>query len=283
MIRTAGRAVIAPIPQPVAAPEPEAVISGMVLVGADERAVDDPALEFKLCVAGIPAMLGVALLFHFYLPGLQRNFLGMPIHELGHALAAWFCGFPAIPTLWKTVMLSDERGWFMPLVLGGALGFMVWRAWVAGRMYLVALGAVALVVQAIGTLHIKVSTAMMLFTFGGDGIGMVLATLLMCMFFFGKRTQLYKGSLRWGFLAIGAAAFVDMFATWWRARTNTDAIPFGEIEGVGLSDPMRLLEWYGWSTQAMVSRYVTVGVLCLAALALVYAWGVWTAWKKAQQ
>jgi hypothetical protein len=32
----------------------------------------------------------------------------------------------------------------------------------------------------------------------------------------------------------------------------------------------------------MTSRYVTVGVLCLAALALVYAWGVRRAWQKAQ-
>ena len=33
---------------------------------------------------------------------------------------------------------------------------------------------------------------------------------------------------------------------------------------------------------AMVRRFVTVGALCLAALALVYAWGVRLAWRKAK-
>src|SRR6185503_896076 len=105
-------------------------------------------------------------------------------------------------------------------------------------------------------------------------MGMVLATALMATFFFGKDTQLYKGSLRWGFLAIGAAAFVDMFAVWLAARRDFAAIPFGEMEGVGLSDATRLVDDFGWTAEAMVRRYVALGVCCLVALALVYAWGV---------
>ena len=120
----------------------------------------------------------------------------------------------------------------------------------------------------------------MLFTWGGDGMGMVLAAMLMATFFFGKRTELYKGWLRWGFLVIGAAAFSDMFATWWSARTNRDAIPFGEIEGVGLSDPMKLLEDHGWEITDIVRRYVNTGLASLAGLAAVYAWGVARARRK---
>ena len=43
------------------------------------------------------------------------------------------------------------------------------------------------------------------------------------------------------------------------------------------SDAMKLVENYGWTQQLLVSRYVTLGLCCLAALALVYAWGVWRA------
>ena len=43
------------------------------------------------------------------------------------------------------------------------------------------------------------------------------------------------------------------------------------------SDAMKLVENFGWSLQTLVSRYVTLGLCCLAALALVYAWGVWRA------
>ena len=252
-------------------------IKAATVVGMEDRVVEDPALEWKLCAAAIPAALALGLAFHAMTPGLQRIFFGMPIHELGHAVTAWFCGYFAVPTLWKT-LVAEERGYIAPLALAGALGWMMYRAWLAEKLYLVVLGAAALVLQAMGTFYIRESTAQMLFAFGGDGMGMVLATALMCTFFFGKRTQLYKGWLRWGFLAIGAAAFTDMFATWW-----TGDIPFGEIEGVGLSDPMKLLEEHRWTEKEMVRRYVTVGVACLVALAAVYAWGVRAAWLNAKR
>jgi hypothetical protein len=233
-------------------------------------------------VAAIPAALLLGLAFHLLTPGLQRIFFGMPVHELGHAVTAWFCGHAAAPTLWRT-LVAEERGWLTPLVLAGALGTMMWRAYLAEKHYLVVLGAALLVVQGLGTFTIKETTAHALFAFGGDGMGMVIATALMATFFFGKRTQLYRGWLRWGFLMIGAAAFSDMFATWWKALSDTGAIPYGEIEGVGLSDPAKLVEDWGWRVKDMVRRYVTVGLACLAALALVYAWGVREAWRKAGQ
>src|SRR5689334_10047930 len=48
-------------------------------------AIDDPALEWKFCVGALPAMLLLGVAFHFFTPFLQRTFLAMPIHELGHA------------------------------------------------------------------------------------------------------------------------------------------------------------------------------------------------------
>jgi len=279
MIRTHGRAQVAD--QAVQAPVPEPAIAA-TLAGMEARAVEDPLLELRLCMAAIPAALLIALAFHFLTPGLQRIFFGMPIHELGHAVSAWFCGYAALPTLWRT-FVAEERGWLAPVALAGALGYMMFRAYLAEKHYLVALGAALLVLQALGTFYIKETTAHILFAFGGDGMGMVLATALMATFFFGKRTQLYKGWLRWGFLVIGAAAFTDMSATWWKAQSDTGAIPFGEIEGVGLSDSAKLVEEWGWSIQQLVRRYVTVGLCCLVALGLVYAGGVRRAWLKAQE
>jgi membrane-bound metal-dependent hydrolase YbcI (DUF457 family) len=133
------------------------------------------------------------------------------------------------------------------------------------------------VLAAIGTLGVKAKTADMLIVFGGDGMGMVLATLLMASFFFGKETQLYRGSLRWGFIAIGAAAFVDLFTVWIAARRDYGRIPLGEQEGGLLSDATRLIDDHNWSADQLVSRYFTLGVLCLLAIAAVYAWGVWQA------
>ena len=274
-IRTQGRA------RAVAPAVAEAPIPMTIAGGIDERAVEDPALELKLCVAAIPLALLLATVFHFLTPGMQRIVFGMPLHELGHAVSAWFCGFWAIPTLWRTI-IPEERGLIAPILLAGAIGWMMVRAWQAEKVYLVVIGAALLAVQAIGTFYLRESTAEAVFIFGGDGIGMVLAAALMATFFFGKRTQLYKGWLRWGFLVIGAAAFSDMFATWWASRTDIGKIPYGEIEGVGLSDPAKLVELHGWSVQMVVRRFLAVGFACLAALAAVYAWGVGTAWRKAK-
>lgn len=243
--------------------------------------VEDAVLEWKLCMGAIPIALCFALAFHVFMPSLQRIFLGMPVHELGHAVTAWFCGYAAVPTLWKTIV-PEMRGFIAPIALLGALGYMMYRAYLAEKHVLVVLGGALVLLQAIGTLGIKERTAEMLIVFGGDGVGMVLATALMATFFFGKETQLYKGSLRWGFLVIGAAAFTDMFATWWAARSDFGLIPFGEQEGGTLSDAMKLADDFGWSADALIQRHVTLGICCLIVLALVYVWGVWQARRASE-
>ena len=51
---------------------------------------------------------------------------------------------------------------------------------------------------------------------------------LMATFFVRNESLVNKG-LRWGTLVIGAGAWVDIFATWWAARSDDGAIPYGEI------------------------------------------------------
>lgn len=241
---------------------------------AEWKEVEDAELEWKFCVGAIPIALLLAMLIHAVPFGaaLQRIFFTMPVHEFGHAVTAWFCGFTAIPTLWKT-LIPDTRGFIAPVLLLGGLGYAAYRARAAQKVGVISLCVALILLQAIGTLVIKADTARMLIAFGGDATGMVLATLLMGSFFFGKRTKLYKGSLRWGFVVIGAAAFVDIYATWWAARKDEGAVPYGTTGGMA-SDAMTLVDVHGWTIQALVNRYVVVGLCCLAALAAVYAWGV---------
>ena len=63
-------------------------------------------------------------------------------------------------------------------------------------------------------------------------------------------------------------------ATWWAARTDRDAIPFGENEGRGLSDPTVLVFEQGWSVSGLVGSYVWTGVVCLLLLAIAYGFGL---------
>ena len=97
-------------------------------------------------------MLCIAIVFHASGLGasLQRIFLTMPVHELGHAVTAWFCGYTAIPTLWKT-LVPETRGIIAPLALAGALGYMMYRAHQTNRQSFVYASGALLLLQAIAT------------------------------------------------------------------------------------------------------------------------------------
>jgi hypothetical protein len=237
--------------------------------------------EWKLRAGAVPTAIVLALLFHSCETGhfAQRSALSMPLHELGHAITAWWCGFSAIPTLWKT-LIPESRGLVMPVAVAALEGFLVWRGWVSGKNAVFALGAGLGVLQFFAYTSTP-DTAHMAITFGGDAGGMVLGTGLMLLFFVPEGSKLREHHLRYGFLAIGAAGFVDSFATWWSARSNPDAIPFGEIEGVGLSDPSKLVEDHGWTDAQVVDRYVTVGTACAIVLVVVWLWATWSARKRA--
>lgn len=244
---------------------------------------DDPALEWKLRAAAVPAAIALAFAFHAWPTGhwLQRTFLSMMVHELGHATTAWWCGFAALPTVWKT-LIPEARGALAPVLVLAVEAALILRGWNRQRMAWVAAGLALAGVQAIGTLGTSVYRAQEAITFGGDAGAMVLGTLLMLTFFAGPESRLRTQQLRWGFLVIGAAALVDTFATWTAARRDPDAIPFGEIEGVGLSDPSKLDEIYNWTAHQIVHRYLEVGTACFVVLAAAWLYATYTARRAAQ-
>lgn len=283
-IKKHGRAEVAIA---AAAPIDDAAEAQIFIDGDTEletsEAIDDPQTEFWMCVAAVPAMLLIGIVFNQFEWGrwLQRLLFTMPVHELGHAVTAWLCGFGAIPTVWVTITM-EERGFVAPAAVFAAVAWLLHRGWQLESRALLAAGGVVLLLQAILTLGINEHTAHSLITFGGDGVGLVLAILLMGSFFFGKTTQLYKGSLRWGFVAIGAGAFVDINAVWWAARRDSGEIPFMTRENGMESDALKLVNEFGWTEAALVNRHILACLVCMAVLALVYAWGVRQAWLRTQ-
>lgn len=282
-IKSRGRAEKTPARRFAApASDPESVLAALL---EPSHAQQDPEWEYRLCLAAIPTALLLAMVLHAFPIGkfIQHTVFSMPLHELGHAMTSWFCGYFAIPVLWMTISFSETRDWLTPLLVSGSLGYLMWRARLAEQKAWFWLGAGLLLTQALTTLVISPKSAQALITFGGDAGALVLSSLLMGSFFFGKNSALYRGKLRWGFLVIGANAFIKTFSTWWAARTDVDAIPYGEVEGVGLSDSSRLIEWYGWTQNALVQRYVGLSIFCLLVLALVWWWGVQQAKQKLQK
>jgi len=278
-IKLHGKATRAPVVA-VATGSDAVVDEGFTIEAADTATqIEDPELEKKICIAALPSMLALAFLVQLsgFGVSIQRIVFTMPVHELGHATVAWFCGFNAVPTLWKTISPS-ERGVAASFLLFIGIASLanygrknMQNAWVI-------IAAFLLLMQGIASLLISERDSEQYILFGGDGGGMVLATLLMLSFYFGKHTQLYQGGLRWGFLGIGAAAFADMFMTWWRSLSDRLEVPYG-LTGGEPTDAFKLINYHTWSWEQLISRHVAVGVVCLVVLLVFYAWGILQASK----
>lgn len=241
---------------------------------------DEAEREWKLRAAAVPAALLLARLWMETGMGkfVGRTFFSMWLHEAGHAIVSWLTGFSAIPLPWFT-RTAESRSVVVFLLFAAAFGSLGRWALKHRHWALVAVAGALLCVQVVGTFALSVPRAQEIMIFGGDAGCFVLGTLLVAAFFVPLARH---GGLRWGFLAIGAVSFMDPFEQWWAARTDFDRIPFGENEGVTLSDSTKLLEVYGWPASAIPRGYLAVAFVCLALLAATWAWAVWHARKQAR-
>lgn len=241
----------------------------------------DARLELRLRAIAPVVALGLAWLAYTSSFGQSffRTFLSMWLHELGHAVTAWLSGFSALPGPWRT-SIADDRSIVMSLLLFGALGALGYKAWRARRFGVVAGAAAVVLLQLVCTFGLRAERARALITFGGDGGGLVLGTLLFLTFYARPGSYVHKHWLRWGFLVIGAFGYMDPMVQWWRASRDADTIPYGEMEGVGTSDPTRLVDDFGWSEKQLVGRYVTLGTICLVVIVAAYGFGLYAEWRR---
>jgi hypothetical protein len=239
---------------------------------ARQNDLEQARAELRLARFAVPgALLTAVVLVHTDLGKVVlRTLFGMWLHESGHAAAAWMCGHLAFPGPWFTPV-AEERSFLFALAISAGLGFAGWRAWASGERVLAYAAGATLALQWIATFLVRKAAADVLIYFAGDAGMLVFGAALMAAFFVPPGHKLHRDWLRWGFLVIGAASFADAFSQWWAARRDLDAIPFGEIEGGGDTDPTVLLQ-SGWTVDQIVGRYVTVGVLALIALFALQVW-----------
>ena len=162
--------------------------------GTWEGDVEDARLEQRLKLFAVPAGLVFA---HFVVAtsighSLARVFLSMFVHELGHAVAAWLCGFMAFPALWVTPMSLGRIPAFA-VALSLALGLGSFCLWRVGRRRGAATLGTMLVLQLALTLGLSARSAQALIAFAGDAGCFVLGAALMC-------TAVSNGHrITWGF------------------------------------------------------------------------------------
>jgi hypothetical protein len=277
-----------PVPAPEAAvqsPSPaastivstavHAVLSSASVSPASVSDRGDAVRELQYRIFALPLALLLARLIARTGLGMAAGMLAMVLHESGHAITAWLTGRWAVPLLWVTPH-GEQRSWEIVLLVTALIlfaGFVAWRAERWG--WVLVAGAVLLLQLIVLTLPPSVPLGSLI-VFFGDGGALVFATLLMATFYAPRQTRLYQSwGLRWGLLAVGALSFMHVFLRW---TGPLEDLPFGEIEGVNLSDPSLLTEMYGWSVLQLVDRYVRLGETCLLALLGLYIWGLVSAY-----
>ena len=213
------------------------------------------------------------------LRAMVRMISSMWLHELGHAITAWLSGFAAFPGPWRT-SISEHRSVPLALFVAAALAGGGYLAHRSGRRGLAIAAGAVLALQLVLTVFVRPHRAQTLITFLGDGGAMLFGAALVCTFWAPVGSYLHRTWLRWGFLVLGALGFMDPFTTWWRARRDVEVIAYGQIDGVGDSDPTKLVDVYGWSQSQLVARFVTVGTVCVVALVLVGVWADWRARRR---
>jgi hypothetical protein len=247
-----------------------------VLPDVDAPDRNDIVRELKYRAVALPVALLLARLIAATPLRLAAAELAMVLHESGHAITAWLTGRWAIPTLWVTPH-GQDRSWLIVVAVTAAILFGGFMAWKTERWKWVVAAGAALLLQVIVLSY----PAGALIVFWGDGGAMVLATILMATFYAPRDSAIYKSwGLRWGLLFVGALSFMHVFLMW---TGPFEDLPFGEIEGVSLSDPSLLLEMYGWKDTVLVERYVHLGETCLVFLSIFYVWGLVSTYLKIAQ
>lgn len=227
--------------------------------------------EFLCRIFALPGALLLGWLLNLVVPTMTA-FLAMWLHEFGHAIAAWFCGYAAFPTAWIT-MIPDERGRWISVVLGSATVAGGYFAFRLRRWFWVAISAGVLVLFVVGNLQPE-AHARLLFTFWGEGGAYVLSTVLMLSFYARAESPITRNQVRWGLLVLGAMAFWSVYSRWAGGFENIAQF-LEDTDARGIPSDMRVLTLvYGWTTYVLIHAYRSLGHACLLTLAGAYAAGL---------
>ncbi len=278
---TVGPALVVPPFAPTAGAQDGA--PGVAVV----RAVDPEKLaeaqrrahnEFICRIAGLPAALVVGSAIAAGFPTLS-HILSMWLHEGGHAVTAWMCGYIAVPTAWFTIIGGRYR--LFSLALFAAIGFGGYIAWRKERWFWVAAAVCGAMVVVIGA-ALSDFQAQGLFSFGGEAGRFFLGTALMLTFYARPRSKLRRHQARWGLLLVGAISFMAAYFIW-AGGFERIADWVDEVDERGPSDMFNLTRYFGWSIGVIQARYVALAHWCMALLAAFYAWGIWDAMTRKQR
>ncbi len=245
----------------------------------DPDAPPDAPLTLRQCLLAVPVSFAVVATVRatgvgtFLLHGVRVS-----LHELGHALVAWACGWMSVPTPFGVTMTYPGRSLAVHLaVLAGCAA----GAWLSARHRAWALASVcagyALAALAF-TWAVPERSQYAALSFGGCAGELVLGALLVMLAHADMPPRMRWGRWRWVALSLGACSFVAAALFWREAARDWELIPW-DAALADTGDMTKLRDGHGWTEGKITRSYTVLSGLCLAGVLAAQGAAVWRAWS----
>lgn len=206
---------------------------------------------------------------------LDLLLLGMRIwiHEVGHAVVAWFSGRRATPLPFGWTNVNLERSPITYICFLALWGLLFYRGYKERKRWTMGIAVVAILIQFRMTWFLPQDAFEMWFAFGGVGGEFYLSTLLVVGFYLPLPDRWNWGFWRYPALFMGASTFFNAFSFWHQIKRGSADIPWGTIlNGAGdAGGDMNQLRDFGWSDGQIVNTYIAIGQVCLWVTIVIYA------------
>ncbi|MGG6265676.1 hypothetical protein ACQ4M3_09135 [Leptolyngbya sp. AN03gr2] len=223
------------------------------------------AFPVAICTAVLFQSLGFTklLLFPFQLW----------VHEVGHAMVAWFSGRRAIPLPFGWTNVALERSLFVYFGILFLLGLLFYAGWKEKKRSTMILAVICAILQFVMTWIQSAYHFEMWLSFGGIGGEFYLSALMIAGFYFQLPNYWRWDFWRYPFIIVGANTFWAAFSRWQQIKKGAESIPWGSLlfgSGDSGGDMNQLSEVYNWSDQKIIGTYSALGNSCFIILISLY-------------
>jgi hypothetical protein len=213
----------------------------------------------------LPIAFSIGALLHW--SKLDLLLLGMRIwiHEVGHAVVAWFSGRRATPLPFGWTNVSLDRSPISYICFLTLWGLLFYSGWKERKRWTMGIAVAAMLGQFGMTWFMPQDTFEMWFAFGGVGGEFYISALLVVGFYLPLPDRWHWGFWRYPALFMGASTFFKALSFWHQVKRGSEQIPWGTmLNGSGdAGGDMNQLRDFGWSDGQIVNTYIAIGQLCL--------------------